>query len=403
MGSNADRGCPEVVIWVSIYIDCDLISPSLFRYCSPPKPLYAPANFVGRVLTYHILYRDVLELKAIQRSLPTAPQLPDPLARRPHSHILQGVPIGLLPLYDDSLPCNSVSKPAQNPGPSPYELPPVPSRSPSFPPTSGYTSHSTTSIASSPPHSSRRTSANSYAPRPKPNFTFLPLLETSTPPPPPSEVDTDDSDHDLSTPTLSSASLDTTPSPREHSDSDSLSYFQLSSRKPAASPNSYSPPCPPAHKPAFATSRTPPPFSLYPPNTAEHYKSANPKKQARPMSPVRLDINGETFHFGPMSTPPDSPSPPRSPISPRYQLPSPSSPPKSFAYDQERRQDLQPSLSRTTARNQGAAKSSIRSKDFHPPSPVLAPHCVSMKRGSGSPCSSPVRGSTMGGKGRFEH
>ncbi|KAF9005302.1 hypothetical protein BDZ89DRAFT_598843 [Hymenopellis radicata] len=46
----------------------------------------------------NLSYQDMLELKAIQRTLPRANQLPDMYTGRPGSHYLGKVPIGLLPL-----------------------------------------------------------------------------------------------------------------------------------------------------------------------------------------------------------------------------------------------------------------------------------------------------------------
>ncbi|KAJ8094876.1 hypothetical protein PM082_010089 [Marasmius tenuissimus] len=43
-------------------------------------------------------YGDILELKAIQRSLPRAEQPPDPFSGKPGTHYLSKVPIALLPL-----------------------------------------------------------------------------------------------------------------------------------------------------------------------------------------------------------------------------------------------------------------------------------------------------------------
>jgi hypothetical protein len=80
-----------------------------------------------------------------------------------------------------------------------------------------------------------------------------------------------------------------------------------------------------------------------------------------------------------------------------------------LSFEQERGRDLPPSFSKSNPRNQSPQKQqSTRSREFYtPPSPVLAPYCVSMKRGSGSPCSSPalvpVRGVANGRKGRLEH
>lgn len=390
----------------------------------------------------------MLELKAIQRSLPTAPQLPDPLARRQQAQYLKGVPIGLLPLYDDSQAVNSVaSSAAAVPLSPPPELPPVPSRSPSFTsqtlstsiPSQSISVNGTTVPSISPLLSAPTTPTSPYPVRRKPNFAFLPLLDTPAtaqpqpqpqltfeppappPAPPSSEVDTDDSDHEshLSTPALSSASLDTTPSPREeeHWDPD-YGYFQLPPRilKPNTV-NPYFPTCEETKqkqltersKQSAPALMTPSPFSLYPPTPASLPLKTTPKAKPQPVEEsYDLVINGETYHFGPVSTPPDSPvlpaSQPLSPLSPT----KPSSPPKYkpfFAFEQERErgQDLPPSISRNTSiRKPTSPQRTTRTRDFHPPSPILAPYCVSMKRNT--PTSPVMRPEGMvGGKGSVEH
>ncbi|TFK39537.1 hypothetical protein BDQ12DRAFT_603985, partial [Crucibulum laeve] len=47
-------------------------------------------------------YQDLLELKEIQRSLPRANQLADPISGKQASHILSAVPVVLLPLLSES-------------------------------------------------------------------------------------------------------------------------------------------------------------------------------------------------------------------------------------------------------------------------------------------------------------
>lgn len=292
--------------------------------------------------------RDILELKAIQRSLPTAPQLPDPLARRPHTQILQGVRIGLLPMYDTHEGQNGTAVPVPPVYPSNYsngynytsssnlptpELLPVPSRSPSIPPCTPSALAAAPSAAASPPPK------NLYTVRPKPTFTFLPLLDAPPPPPPAADPETDtDSEHDLSTPALSNASLDTTPSPREHpAHDDGDSYFRLPLRAAAAakaaadvhiyrdmhrdppSPHyaAYAHPAPHAAYGCYAPPRAP--FALYPPSVqfkrrpappvpAPSVPAPPPPKKAAEEESGCFVINGETFHFGPASTPPDSPA-----------------------------------------------------------------------------------------------
>ena len=348
-----------------------------------------------------------MELKAIQRSLPTAAQPPDPLARRQPAQYLEGVPIGLLPLFDTTHSVNSVTSPAIKAEPlsPPPELPPVPSRSPSIALQGLSTSQSNplngTTVPSISPFSPAPTTPTT--PRRKPNFAFLPLLDSpaaavqpqpqSQPepePPAPSEVDADDSDHEShpSTPSLSSASLDTTPSPREE-DPD-YGYFQLPTRiqKPNTH-NPYFPTCEETeteqkrqhHVPALMT---PSPISLYSP-TPEFLPPPSPKKKRQ--ESYDLDINGETYHFGPVSTPPDSPPPaPSRSLSP---LSSPKYKPF-FAFEQEREKGsvLPPSIAKKKPTSPQRTSTSTCSRDVYPPSPILAPYYVSMKR-NGSP-GSPV-------------
>ncbi|KAF5388515.1 hypothetical protein D9757_004696 [Collybiopsis confluens] len=68
----------------------------------------------------HLSYQDILELKAIQNTLPRAQQLPDLYTGKPAHQYLQKVPIGLLPLTDQSSPCSS---PIFTPHPSPADSP----------------------------------------------------------------------------------------------------------------------------------------------------------------------------------------------------------------------------------------------------------------------------------------
>ncbi|KAJ3721763.1 hypothetical protein C8R42DRAFT_60098 [Lentinula raphanica] len=68
----------------------------------------------------HLSYQDLLELKAIQRTLPRAQQLPDLYTGKPAQQYLQHVPISLLPLTDQSSP--SIS-PLSTPHPTPASTP----------------------------------------------------------------------------------------------------------------------------------------------------------------------------------------------------------------------------------------------------------------------------------------
>jgi len=174
-------------------------------------------------------HRDLLELKEIQRSLPRANQLDDPVSGKRASHFLSSVPIGLLPLLPES-PTSSqtssrdtspVTSPPLTPAlfpnlhwlaPPPQQPRPAPSiPRPWHPP---YLAH-----LPNKPHVQRE----------KPKFAFLPLLDTppssessspytSSPSSPGSSperpIDTDvdtDSFLDPPTPPLTNASLDSSP------------------------------------------------------------------------------------------------------------------------------------------------------------------------------------------------
>ncbi|KIK70658.1 hypothetical protein GYMLUDRAFT_110747, partial [Collybiopsis luxurians FD-317 M1] len=65
-------------------------------------------------------YQDILELKAIQNTLPRAQQLPDLYTGKPAHQYLQKVPIGLLPLTEQSSPSDS---PLFTPHPTPVSSP----------------------------------------------------------------------------------------------------------------------------------------------------------------------------------------------------------------------------------------------------------------------------------------
>ncbi|KAJ7787221.1 hypothetical protein B0H14DRAFT_2954703, partial [Mycena olivaceomarginata] len=129
-------------------------------------------------LFFYFLYRELLELKEIQQSLPHASQPADPL--RPAKQLLSMVPIGLLPLAASDSTSTSSSSPVSPP--------------PQSPPSSAFAPHApfvmppgrTTSRA---PVPTRMASASlthlrppaPAPPRAKPAFAFLPLLATPTP------------------------------------------------------------------------------------------------------------------------------------------------------------------------------------------------------------------------------
>ncbi|KAK0207686.1 hypothetical protein IW262DRAFT_1418832 [Armillaria fumosa] len=101
-------------------------------------------------------YQDMLELKAIQRTLPRANQLPDMYTGKPASQFLSKVPIGLLPLLPTSSPPPPPASPAYT------RQQPSEERNSYFPP-------------SSPPNNNNKAK----------KFAFLPLLETPPSPPTP--------------------------------------------------------------------------------------------------------------------------------------------------------------------------------------------------------------------------
>ncbi|KDQ27045.1 hypothetical protein PLEOSDRAFT_168703 [Pleurotus ostreatus PC15] len=68
---------------------------------------------------YFSEYRDMLELKEIQRSLPLADQPADPFTHKPGSQYLSHVPIKLLPLLPESSSCTTPSSGASSTTPSP--------------------------------------------------------------------------------------------------------------------------------------------------------------------------------------------------------------------------------------------------------------------------------------------
>ncbi|KAK0444725.1 hypothetical protein EV421DRAFT_2018491 [Armillaria borealis] len=106
-------------------------------------------------------YQDMLELKVIQRTLPSTNKLPDMYTGKPASQFLSKVPIGLLPL--------------------------LPTSSPPPPASPAYTRQSSEELTSYFPPSSPATNGAK-------KFAFLPLLETPpsrSPPTPPPTANTD--------------------------------------------------------------------------------------------------------------------------------------------------------------------------------------------------------------------
>ncbi|KAG6876252.1 hypothetical protein C0993_004679 [Termitomyces sp. T159_Od127] len=176
---------------------------------------------------------DLLELKEIQRSLPRAQQLPDPVSGKPPSYILDHVPIGLLPLLP--APAPRAPQPAPPPAPA-WPFPPLRPRPPQ---------PAAPSTAWVPAHMQHLLPRHAPPQPSKPAFAFLPLLEPPCPPrspSPPPDSDTDphsdaSSSHDPPTPPLTNASLESSPLSRASSDSDSEpAYLSLDPWHEPASP-----------------------------------------------------------------------------------------------------------------------------------------------------------------------
>ena len=229
-----------------------------------------------------VKYREVLELREIQRSLPRANQLPDPLSHKPVPQYLSAVPLALLPLLPESdsggsrdhslSPPESPmrrSSPVSPTSPASPDWMVVPPRLPTPPPT---TQHG------HPAYLSHLLPAQPVPVRPKPKFSFLPLLETppaSTPSSPyPSttnsrsvspDVLSDDQSHHPSTPSLTNASIDSSPSRTSSASPDPPSFLQL----------------PPLHHRAFQVDNqySKPPYghhkSYFPPFSEHHPDSLN--------------------------------------------------------------------------------------------------------------------------------
>lgn len=209
----------------------------------------------------NLSYQDMLELKAIQNSLPIAPQPIDPLARRQASQRLPKVPVGLLPLLpSESTPAAPEAPKAPEPKEPEPSIEPCPSPKPvtysapsslfprgfamrqERPPSPPRIIHQPT-----PRHLTHLPSAKpTEPPKRRSTFSFVPLLET------PPQVSEEDSSPDPPTPSLTNASLDSTPNPsprsRPSSSPDTPSYMQL----PPAADHSYFPPFEDCHDPAPA-------------------------------------------------------------------------------------------------------------------------------------------------------
>ncbi|KAF8889295.1 hypothetical protein BD779DRAFT_1671859 [Infundibulicybe gibba] len=251
----------------------------------------------------HLSYRDLLELKEIQRSLPRANQLSDPVSGKPASHFLSAVPIGLLPLLSEG---ESGGSRDSSVAPSPVTSPP--SSSPATP-NWGSPILRPTDIQPlgsrfvtpqwHPPHLAHLMPGKPVAQRQKPRFAFVPLLDTpptsalSSPYPsnPPSRSPSPDlpaaTDHfqDPPTPSLTDASQDSSPISRASSSSPEPSLFSLPPLRKAPSNHydSYFPTY--ADERGFSSSRSSPVSPGFPTMKLE----AIPSPALLPPSPLILD------------------------------------------------------------------------------------------------------------------
>ncbi|KAK7033934.1 hypothetical protein VNI00_012559 [Paramarasmius palmivorus] len=132
-------------------------------------------------------YKDILELKAIQRTLPRAQQLPDPYTGKKPSHFLSAVPIALLPLLpDNGCPSSGASTPNPTPECSPgqsVDTSPTPSSNPS--PVESKNTSPHRSPCASPPRSPLLRPSNLSQPH-----CHLPKISSPLSPTPPSAVST---------------------------------------------------------------------------------------------------------------------------------------------------------------------------------------------------------------------
>jgi len=365
---------------------------------------------------------DFLELREIQRSLPKASQIRDP-ARRPVPEYLCNVPVGLLPLLPDSSAVGSApssapaspQSPTSPPFPNPRLLPTGQQASQDQPRT--YLTH---------------LSAAAPAPRrPKPSFTFLPLLDTCTTSDSPSApcsspMDSqDDESHDPPTPSLT---LDSPSSRASSTSPDHFANFQCPSRpyplQPKPTADSYFPSfsdtsinhrdvIPPPHnssqdslKPPLYTSTTVieaganGPIQFY---KQDHGSTQDgiPQNSSQESNSVRSEEDEVTLSKAlPQAYPQlSSPQPSFQPVRASNVSHYPSSPGPKPQSDQKRapffpfgheRDNISPSASPLKS-SSDIRRSSARicARDLRPPSPIMAPYCVSRRRRT-SPCPSPV-------------
>ncbi|KAG6918178.1 hypothetical protein DXG01_016163 [Tephrocybe rancida] len=258
-----------------------------------------------------LTYQDLLELKEIQRSLPRANQLADPISGKPASHFLNQVPIGLLPLLSETEARTPNSSAATSPAVSPPSTPseystqswglPPPTPRPRPPPV--------VSTPWAPPHLQHLLPKSPPPQRQKPSFTFLPLLETppssavsspfaSHPPsrsPSPERDIHSDTDHSLDppTPSLTNASLESSPRSRASSASPEPPFLSLADhdfdvrgrRSPHSDRNAI---LPPSLRHLRTRSTSPAPLS---PTTAWHAFPDRSKNRPPSISPQRSDTS----------------------------------------------------------------------------------------------------------------
>ncbi|KAF5383802.1 hypothetical protein D9615_003815 [Tricholomella constricta] len=272
-----------------------------------------------------LTYQDLLELKEIQRSLPRANQLADPVSGRPASHFLQDVPIGLLPLLSET---DSSSSRSSSTTTSPAISPPTTPSGTSNPTwifspplASPPKPQPVASAPWVPPHLAHLAPKRQAPPRPKPTFSFLPLLDTppssgasspytslpsSRSPSPDRDIQSDtDPSLDPPTPSLTNASLDSSPLSRASSASPEPSFLQLPplrgkgvdnyddmgySHYTYPDPSTILSPRMEALKFGRMRSSSPPPP---PPSTAWHAFPDRSKKRHTSVSPQRSDTSSD--------------------------------------------------------------------------------------------------------------
>ncbi|KAG9223682.1 hypothetical protein CCMSSC00406_0004977 [Pleurotus cornucopiae] len=139
---------------------------------------------------YIFEYRDMLELKEIQRSLPLADQPADPFTHKPGSQYLSHVPIKLLPLLPESSSCTIPSSGAPSTTPSPISEAPstqLPTEQHFVVRPGRLFPHGISSRSASPSPANSRSSSPNRSTKPpfaKPPPCILPLTDHTTAPKP---------------------------------------------------------------------------------------------------------------------------------------------------------------------------------------------------------------------------